>query len=39
MWYRESDGVIVPMKASNVAGGKDATQQGLCQGNIHYTQG
>jgi len=26
MWHRESDSLIVPMKAGNAAGGKEATQ-------------
>lgn len=25
MWYRESDSLIVPVKAGNAAGGKEAT--------------
>jgi len=35
----ESDAVIVPRIPGNAGGGKDGTQAGSAQGNIHYTQG
>ena len=38
MWCRESDGLIVPKKAGNSAGGKEATHGIAGRGNTDRSQ-
>ena len=38
MEQRKSDGVIVPVKAGNSAGGKDVTRVTVLRGNIIYAR-
>jgi len=38
MGYRESDSFVVPMKAGNAAGGKEATHGSAARGNTGRSQ-